>query len=598
MNAEKMGRQIAMFRKERGLTQEVLADILNISAQAISKWENGHSLPETSLLPSIAGALDCTIDSLFSMSDLIILDAWFGDGIEKRSVTTRLTKYIENNTLRMAVNPNIFDSNEGSGRVLYLIVKYRNLNGVYYTYAKQNEVLDIDAYSEGYSICGEKIEIIAASYGNSLMHSDVMKQMKHYSVFNWSEYPANDEVFPSNPMNDKREYLTLVYTNNEGINMVTCEEGESIAYSEDRTGLYRKNAEGNIENFIYGVEYLTPFRKGRECSLIESLTAAARAIGIKTTYERLMGASGACFMFAFSSPQWDYTSADGIMAYDYSEAAYKALGYKCVSTGRIDKHSRESERQKIIDSLRRGMPILAINLRVDNAWGIICGYREDKNGNVELFCRTKYDLELDNNEYQEKKDCDNSDCYARVDNWPSNIIYFTQQMNRPSERENFMHSLLQFTDCFTSQKNKNYYLGCRAFEKLREDLLDDDWYEKASDGQFARRFSVAQFSAMCLKDARRCAYIYLKESRKLLEGVQVLLLDEIISIYKEVYRVAEKMFNMIDTAEVLEGKAARSIWTVDKRHRQAEMVKELIELETKALTAVRKLLNEKIKEVL
>ncbi len=43
MNVDKMGKQIAMFRKERGLTQEALADILNISAQAISKWENGVS---------------------------------------------------------------------------------------------------------------------------------------------------------------------------------------------------------------------------------------------------------------------------------------------------------------------------------------------------------------------------------------------------------------------------------------------------------------------------------------------------------------------------------------------------------------------------
>ena len=43
MNVDKMGKQIAMFRKERGLMQEALADILNISAQAISKWENGVS---------------------------------------------------------------------------------------------------------------------------------------------------------------------------------------------------------------------------------------------------------------------------------------------------------------------------------------------------------------------------------------------------------------------------------------------------------------------------------------------------------------------------------------------------------------------------
>lgn len=328
MNTENMGRQIAMFRKERGLTQDALANILNISAQAVSKWENGHSLPDTALLPPLACALDCTIDSLFSMSDLVILDAWFGDGIKKRNVTTHLTRYIENNSLRAIVSRDIFGETAACERVLYLTVKYRNPKGVFYAYAKQNEVLSIDAYTEGMTLNGEKLRIIAAIYGNAAMHTDVMKQVKHYSVFNWDEYPANDEVFPSNPMNDKREYLTFVYINNEGINVVTCEEGEQIAYNSDRTGLLRKNEIGEIEYFIHGIDYLPPFRKGRECSLIASLSAAARAIGIKTSYEQLMGASGAGFMFAFSSPQWDYTSADGITPFDYSPAAYSSLGYK------------------------------------------------------------------------------------------------------------------------------------------------------------------------------------------------------------------------------------------------------------------------------
>lgn len=592
MNTENMGRQIAMFRKERGLTQEALANILSISAQAISKWENGHSLPDTALLPGLACALDCTIDSLFSMSDLVVLDAWYGDGIKKRNVTTQLTRYIENNNLKAIVSPDIFGGAETCERVLYLTVKYRNLKGVFYAYAKQNDVLSLDAYTEGTALNGEKLRIIAAVYGNSAMYTDVMKRLKHYSVFNWSEYQANDELFPSNPMNDKPEYLTLVYINHEGIHVVTCEEGERIAYNADRTGMFRKNAVGEIESFIHGVEYLPPFRKGRECSFIASLAAAAKAIGIKTTYEHLMGASGAGFLFAFASPQWDYTAADGIIPFDYSSAAYSALGYKCTSAGKIEKHNRELERRKIIDNLRQGMPVLAINLSVDNAWGIICGYRESAKNKVDLFCRTKYDLELESlSRRRLEKDCIGTDDYAEVDNWPSNLIYFASQINRPDERQCFMQALKQFTDCFVSQRNKGYFLGRMAFEKFRDDLLDDDWYENAEPGQFARRFSVAQFTSMCLKDARNAALIYLNESRGLLYNAESELLDELISIYKEVCAVTGEMFEMIDTSDVLEGDAARHIWTVRIRHSQAKMIEKLIGLENRAFEAAEKLLD-------
>ena len=45
---ENMGQIIKHLRKERNLTQEELAEQLNVSAQAISKWENGTSMPDIS----------------------------------------------------------------------------------------------------------------------------------------------------------------------------------------------------------------------------------------------------------------------------------------------------------------------------------------------------------------------------------------------------------------------------------------------------------------------------------------------------------------------------------------------------------------------
>lgn len=53
----KFGNQIYERRKAQGLTQEQLGKELGVSSQAISKWENGESLPDTSLIPDICKAL-------------------------------------------------------------------------------------------------------------------------------------------------------------------------------------------------------------------------------------------------------------------------------------------------------------------------------------------------------------------------------------------------------------------------------------------------------------------------------------------------------------------------------------------------------------
>lgn len=50
ISINRTGERIAIFRKEAGLTQEQLAGILNITGQAISKWEKGNALPDTALL--------------------------------------------------------------------------------------------------------------------------------------------------------------------------------------------------------------------------------------------------------------------------------------------------------------------------------------------------------------------------------------------------------------------------------------------------------------------------------------------------------------------------------------------------------------------
>lgn len=62
----KIGERIAKLRKERGMTGEKFAELLDVSPQAVSKWETGKNLPETALLPSISKLLGVSIDSILT----------------------------------------------------------------------------------------------------------------------------------------------------------------------------------------------------------------------------------------------------------------------------------------------------------------------------------------------------------------------------------------------------------------------------------------------------------------------------------------------------------------------------------------------------
>ena len=62
--ANVLSERIVELRKERGLTQEQLGQLVGVSAQAVSKWEKGGA-PDVELLPALADRLGVTIDALF-----------------------------------------------------------------------------------------------------------------------------------------------------------------------------------------------------------------------------------------------------------------------------------------------------------------------------------------------------------------------------------------------------------------------------------------------------------------------------------------------------------------------------------------------------
>ena len=62
-----LGKKLSNHRKLAGITQQQLAEQLNLSAQAISKWENDMSEPDLTTLKALARLYNTTVDELLDV---------------------------------------------------------------------------------------------------------------------------------------------------------------------------------------------------------------------------------------------------------------------------------------------------------------------------------------------------------------------------------------------------------------------------------------------------------------------------------------------------------------------------------------------------
>lgn len=83
-----IGKKIKELRKQRGITQEQLAESVGVSFQAVSKWENNIALPDITLAPILANYFGVSMDELFDFS-LSKIEA------EVESIAEEARSYIE-----------------------------------------------------------------------------------------------------------------------------------------------------------------------------------------------------------------------------------------------------------------------------------------------------------------------------------------------------------------------------------------------------------------------------------------------------------------------------------------------------------------------
>ncbi|NLM05752.1 MAG: helix-turn-helix transcriptional regulator [Tissierellia bacterium] len=120
INQNKIHEQIKYFRKKRGLTQEQLAEILDVSIGAVSKWESGQNTPELNMIINLARLFEVSVDVLIGY-EVESLD--LEENIESINRLTKERKFdeaIELSQRLLFKYPNNFKTVHSSARTYFL----------------------------------------------------------------------------------------------------------------------------------------------------------------------------------------------------------------------------------------------------------------------------------------------------------------------------------------------------------------------------------------------------------------------------------------------------------------------------------------------
>lgn len=216
-------------------------------------------------------------------------------------------------------------------------------------------------------------------------------------------------------------------------------------------------------HYIDGLSRLQ-YGKFRDCTWAGSIKLLLDAIGVNMTYSEIMGFSGACYHFAMT-PNWCPSATMPQIIFDPAIYIEQAVGVEHVH------YSIEDRDSKIKEAIRRGMPVMMIEPRVEMEWGVLCGYT----GDGRFFGRSYFDyLKPD------RKDIFTDNEYYLADRYPGsnpNLIYFLSNRTKPLPlNESLRLSLENAHRLYTANPtcDGQYVFGLSAYDLMINDLQCDD----------------------------------------------------------------------------------------------------------------------------
>lgn len=240
-----IGDKIKELRKKQNITQEKLAAYLNVSYQAVSKWEHDMALPDVTLIPQIANFFGVTADELLGMKD-----------VEASEELKRNEKIYAENLRQGKIFDNIVLSREVNEKYPRNYQWMMNQAFALTAYCDTSEHLQ---YSKEHDFIGEAVRICERVLEDctidSIRHSAIQILCIHY------------------PGMGKKE-LALQYAN-EMPGMIFCKEFllSNIYEGEDKVRQYQENllqmidmCAGRIHELVY--DHLM----GKELSVSEKIS--------------------------------------------------------------------------------------------------------------------------------------------------------------------------------------------------------------------------------------------------------------------------------------------------------------------------------------
>ncbi len=567
-DARVLGENVVRQRKIAGWTQETLAELVGVSPQAVSKWENGRALPELSQLYALAKLFDTGMDELLRPEDIRVISAVCHDTERDMDVRDRVLRHMTPDG-RLSVDRVMQVSALGRLSMLAVVVEVAGVKRA--LCACEGEV-DL---RQGELMPDAGLTILACRYGNAQNSRDGMAKVRHYEFFRWNAFPANHESFPVGPEWSGEMWLLMGYMCAEGAFVVSCAEGESLEYTTERTRLRRKPALDG-ERLLPGIPALK-WKIGMDCTWAGAMTACLSAMGVSATYDEVMGKSGACYRVAFCAPKWDYSSVDGLVTYDFLTPLKTAYGLDAEILSRVSGPDRDAAKARVLADINRGVPTAAINLRVAPEWGVISGY---VNRGETLLCRSYFDddtCEAEGGNGELMSFLAAHDGMFPADNWPFLLIRFCGRPRPLDDRACALASLRVLIDCMNAP-GRGYHAGHKAYHAWADGLSDDALFDPQSFEDARRRQSVHHFCLMALRDARRSAHSYLSAQ----DG-----LSGIAAFYEKSHSLAESMF-----LEVSDGyHEPHKAFTRDIRLSHAASLREMDRLETQAEALARTMIE-------
>lgn len=293
------------------------------------------------------------------------------------------------------------------------------------------------------------------------------------------------------------------------------------------------------------------------CTFIGSLNVALNYLGEKTTYQYLMGASGAAFATRFHRG-WRASSAEAALNDDHPRLAMEAAS-------RSYDWAHSSEPAAVVKSLDAGAPVLAMNPGGRTGWGIIVGYRH--NGE-ELICRTYGDREGP----------------TTIGSMPSTALIIGQRRNGHSIRE-CLEASLPAAVLFArgERKVKDFEVGPAAYEAWIAALGSGE-LESLSGKELEEKAFVNALLHNSLLDARGAAAAYLTWAATVLKDRKAELL-EAARLYQEEVEILRGVKDFVRYPQNIKSGPK---WTAAMRAVQAEALRQAAEKDRAAVLALEK----------